>query len=107
MFIWTAPVLHTIPQPLRDRMEVMQLAGYTELEKIEIAKKFLAPKAIEGTGLTKDNITFTDESIQVVIQRYTREAGVRNLERELSSICRKVARRVVAEGKGFSEEITP
>ncbi|MBI3492981.1 MAG: endopeptidase La, partial [Acidobacteria bacterium] len=106
MFICTANVLHTVPQALRDRMEVMQLAGYTELEKIEIAKKFLSPKAIEATGLTKDNVTFTDEAIQTVIQRYTREAGVRNLERELSSICRKVARKVVVEGKTFSEEIT-
>jgi ATP-dependent Lon protease len=106
MFICTANVLHTIPQALRDRMEVLQLAGYTELEKIEIAKKFLAPKAVEGTGLTKDNIQLTDEAIQTVINRYTREAGVRNLERELSSICRKVARKVVVEGKAFSEEIT-
>src|SRR4051812_14652784 len=106
MFICTANVLHTIPQALRDRMEVLQLAGYTELEKVEIAKKFLAPKAVEGTGLTKDNITFSDESIQRVINGYTREAGVRNLERELSSVCRKVARKVVVEGTGFSEEIT-
>jgi ATP-dependent Lon protease len=106
MFICTANVLHTIPQALRDRMEVLQLAGYTELEKVEIAKKFLAPKAVEGTGLTKDNIQLTDEAIQTVINRYTREAGVRNLERELSSICRKVARKVVVEGKTFTEEIT-
>src|SRR3954467_3655108 len=106
MFICTANVLHTIPQALRDRMEVLQLAGYTELEKIEIAKKFLAPKAVEGVGLTKDNIIVTDEAIQTVISRYTREAGVRNLEREISSICRKVARKVVSEGKNFSEEIT-
>src|ERR687884_283225 len=107
MFICTANVLHTIPQALRDRMEVLQLAGYTELEKIEIAKKFLAPKAVEGAGLTKENITFNDEAVQTVINRYTREAGVRNLERELSSICRKVARKVVVEGNTFSEEITP
>ena len=106
MFICTANVLHTIPQALRDRMEVLQLAGYTELEKVEIAKKFLAPKAVEGAGLTKDNITFTDEALQTIIQRYTREAGVRNLEREISSICRKIARKVVVEGKQFSEEIT-
>jgi ATP-dependent Lon protease len=105
MFICTANVLHTIPQALRDRMEVLQLAGYTELEKIEIAKKFLVPKAVEGTGLTEKNITFADEAVQVVIQRYTREAGVRNLEREISSICRKVARKVVVEGTGTSEEI--
>src|SRR6187399_2801356 len=106
MFICTANVLHTIPQALRDRMEVLQLAGYTELEKIEIAKKFLAPKAVEGTGLTKENITFTDEALHTVINRYTREAGVRNLEREIASISRKVARKVVAEGSSFSEEIT-
>jgi ATP-dependent Lon protease len=107
MFICTANVLHTIPQALRDRMEVLQLAGYTEQEKTEIAKRFLAPKAIEGTGLdAAKNIAFTDEAIQTIIQRYTREAGVRNLERELSSICRKVARKVVVEGKGFQENIT-
>jgi ATP-dependent Lon protease len=106
MFICTANVLHTIPQALRDRMEVLQLAGYTEQEKIEIAKKFLAPKAIEGAGLTKANITFLDEAFQAIIQRYTREAGVRNLEREISSICRKIARKVVVEGKAFSEEIS-
>jgi ATP-dependent Lon protease len=107
MFICTANVLHTIPQALRDRMEVLQLAGYTEQEKIEIAKRFLAPKAIEGAGLTSDNIVVLDDAIQTIIQRYTREAGVRNLEREISSICRKVARKVVVEGKTFKEEITP
>jgi ATP-dependent Lon protease len=106
MFICTANVLHTIPQALRDRMEVLQLAGYTEQEKIEIAKRFLVRKAVEGAGLTPANITFTDEALQTVIQRYTREAGVRSLEREISSICRKVARKVVVEGRGFSEEIT-
>jgi ATP-dependent Lon protease len=106
MFICTANVLHTIPQALRDRMEVLQLAGYTEHEKVEIARTFLAPKAIEGAGLTKTNVTFLDEAFQTIIQRYTREAGVRNLEREISSICRKIARKVVVEGKSFSEEIT-
>jgi ATP-dependent Lon protease len=106
MFICTANVLHTIPQALRDRMEVLQLAGYTEQEKVEIAKKFLAPKAVEGAGLTKDNIVFLDEAFSTIISRYTREAGVRNLEREISSICRKVARKVVVEGKSFSMEIT-
>jgi ATP-dependent Lon protease len=105
MFICTANVLHTIPQALRDRMEVLQLAGYTEQEKIEIAKRFLAPKAIEGAGLTADNIVIKDEAIQTIIQRYTREAGVRNLEREISSICRKVARKVVVEGKEYKEEV--
>src|SRR6188472_2594479 len=106
MFVCTANVLHTIPQALRDRMEVLQLAGYTELEKVEIARKFLAPKAIEGTGLSDLNLTFADEAFQTIIQRYTREAGVRNLEREIASICRKVARKVVVEGKSFSMEIT-
>jgi ATP-dependent Lon protease len=105
MFICTANVLHTVPQALRDRMEVMQLAGYTELEKIEIAKRFLAPKAVEGAGLSKDNLTFSDDAFQQIIQRYTREAGVRNLEREISSICRKIARKVVVEGKTFAETI--
>ena len=106
MFICTANVLHTIPQALRDRMEVLQLAGYTEQEKTEIAKRFLAPKAIEGSGLSEKNIILTEEAIQTIIQRYTREAGVRNLERELSSICRKVARKVVVEGNTFQEKIT-
>jgi ATP-dependent Lon protease len=106
MFICTANVLHTVPQALRDRMEVLQLAGYTELEKLEIAKRFLLPKAVEGAGLTKANIVFEDEAVQTIIQRYTREAGVRNLEREISSVCRKVARKVVVEGASFSEEIS-
>ncbi len=106
MFICTANVLHTIPQALRDRMEVLQLAGYTEQEKGEIARRFLAPKAIEGTGLDAANVSFADEAFQTIIQRYTREAGVRNLEREISAICRKVARKVVAEGQSVKEDIT-
>jgi ATP-dependent Lon protease len=106
MFICTANVLHTVPQALRDRMEVLQLPGYTEQEKTEIAKRFLVRKSVEGNGLTKANITFTDDAISTIIQRYTREAGVRNLEREIGSICRKVARRVVADSRSYSEEIT-
>jgi ATP-dependent Lon protease len=106
MFICTANVLHTVPQALRDRMEVLQLAGYTEQEKTEIAKRFLLPKAVEGTGLTAENIVFQDEALQTIIQRYTREAGVRSLEREISSICRKVARKVVVQGKTFKEDVT-
>ena len=107
MFICTANVLHTIPQALRDRMEVLQLAGYTELEKIEIGKRFLVPKAVEGSGLSDKKIIFTGDALQTIIQRYTREAGVRNLEREINSICRKVARKVVTEGTQTFEEITP
>ena len=106
MFVCTANVLHTVPQALRDRMEVLQLAGYTELEKVEIAKTFLAPKAIKGTGLTDKQLQFKDESFQAIIRRYTREAGVRSLERELQAVCRKVARKVVKQGKQFSEAIT-
>jgi ATP-dependent Lon protease len=106
MFICTANVLHTVPQALRDRMEVLQLPGYTEQEKTEIAKRFLVRKSVEGAGLTKDNIVFTDDAISTIIQRYTREAGVRNLEREIQSICRKVARRVVSEGKSYVDQIT-
>jgi ATP-dependent Lon protease len=105
MFICTANVLHTVPQALRDRMEVLQLAGYTELEKVEIARRFLAPKAIEGAGLSEKNLTFGDDAFRQIIQRYTREAGVRNLEREISSICRKVARKVVVQGNEFTEAI--
>jgi ATP-dependent Lon protease len=105
MFICTANVLHTVPQALRDRMEVLQLAGYTEHEKIEIARKFLEPKAVEATGLKPENVQFRDDAFQAIIQRYTREAGVRNLEREIASICRKIARKVVGEGTQFSQEL--
>ncbi len=107
MFICTANVLHSIPPALRDRMEVLQLAGYTEQEKIEIAKRFLVPKALDGNGLNRNNITFSEATIQAIIQRYTREAGVRNLEREINTICRKLARKVVTEGKDLKEEVTP
>src|SRR5688572_24987190 len=105
MFICTANVLHSIPQALRDRMEVLQLAGYTEMEKLEIGKRFLGPKAVEGAGLTEKNIVFKDDAFQTIIQRYTREAGVRNLEREIAAICRKVARKVVVQGAQFSETV--
>ena len=106
MFVCTANVLHTVPQALRDRMEVLQLAGYTELEKTEIAKRFLLSKTLKATGVTDKNVTFSDDAYQTIIRRYTREAGVRNLEREISSICRKIARKVVTEGKSFSENVT-
>ena len=102
MFIYTAKLLHTVPQALRDRMEVMRLAGYTELEKIEIARTFLAPKAVKATGLTDKHIQFTDEAFETIIRRYTREAGVRSLEREINAVCRKVTRKVVLESGGRS-----
>jgi ATP-dependent Lon protease len=94
-FIATANVMHTIPAALQDRMEVIRLSGYTELEKMEIAKRFLVRKQLEATGLTADDIAFTDDGLASVIQYYTREAGVRNLEREVGNVCRKVARQVV------------
>src|ERR1700742_3178387 len=98
-FIATANVMHTIPAALQDRMEVIRLSGYTELEKMEIAKRFLVRKQIEATGLTADQIDFKDDGINSLIQYYTRESGVRNLEREIGNLCRKIARQVVnAEG---------
>jgi ATP-dependent Lon protease len=98
MFVTTANTLETIPGPLRDRMEVIQLAGYTEEEKLEIARRYLVPRQIERNGLTARQIAFSDAALRVVIAEYTREAGVRGLEREIGSICRKVARQV-AEGR--------
>ncbi|MBV8906215.1 MAG: endopeptidase La, partial [Acidobacteriia bacterium] len=99
-FIATANVLHTIPPALQDRMEVIRLSGYTELEKMEIAKRFLVRKQMEATGLTKDQIEFADSGLTGLIQYYTREAGVRNLEREIGNLCRKVARQVVNAQSG-------
>jgi ATP-dependent Lon protease len=98
MFITTANTLYQIPLPLQDRMEIIRIAGYTEWEKMHIAKLFLIPKQVKPNGLTEKNITFTDNAILTVIRRYTKEAGVRNLEREIASICRKVAKEVVENG---------
>src|SRR5437773_10739103 len=94
-FIATANVLHTIPPALQDRMEVIRLSGYTELEKLEIAKRFLVKKQMEQTGLTETDIQFTDEGLAALAQGYTREAGVRNFEREIGNLCRKITRNVV------------
>ena len=106
MFICTANVLHTIPQPLQDRMEVLRIPGYTEQEKHQIAQRFLVPKEIEATGLTKANLKFTDQAVTHIIRHYTHEAGVRNLSREVANVCRKIARKVVADGKGVEIEVT-
>ncbi len=107
MFICTANVLHTVPQPLLDRMEVLRLSGYTDKEKLEIAKRFLVKKQLKATGLAEPNLAFADEALGHMSTHYTREAGVRNLEREIANVCRKVARRVVKEGKKYSITITP
>jgi len=97
LFVCTANTLDTIPGPLRDRMEVIPLAGYTEEEKLQIARRYLVPRQIERNGLSPSRIAFTDPALRVIISDYTREAGVRQLEREIGTICRKVARQV-AEG---------
>ncbi|MBD3868678.1 MAG: endopeptidase La [Acidobacteria bacterium] len=100
-FLCTANMLDTVPPALRDRMEVMTIPGYTEEEKLEIARSFLVSKQMEAHGLTDENIEFSVEGLRTVINDYTREAGVRNMDREIANVCRKVARRIVegAEGK--------
>jgi len=105
-FVATANVLHTIPPALQDRMEVLRLHGYTEQEKVEIAKQFLVKKQMLAAGLSEKNIKFTDDAITGLIRSYTREAGVRNLEREIGNVCRKVARKVVKEGETYSIAVT-
>ncbi len=106
-FIATANVLHTVPPALQDRMEVLRLHGYTEFEKLEIAKQFLIRKQHLQAGLSDKNLTFNDPALSELIHAYTREAGVRNLEREIGNVCRKVARRVVKEGLTYNIGITP
>jgi len=97
MFITTANTLPDIPLPLQDRMEIIRLPGYTEIEKYNIAKGFLVPKQIKNNGLEGRDVTFSKNSILAIVRRYTREAGVRNLEREISSVCRKLAREALKE----------
>ncbi len=108
MFICTANLLHNIPRPLQDRMEIIQLPGYIESEKLQIAKNFLIPKVREQNGLSEELIDFTDAALLEIVRRYTRESGVRNLEREIASICRKVARAVVKAGDAATKtKVTP
>src|SRR6186997_930944 len=99
LFIATANMLDTIPPALRDRMEVIQLPGYTQLERVRIAERFLVPKQLEAHGLTEKNLVFEEAALVRLIQAFTREAGVRNLEREIANVSRKVARRVAADAK--------
>ena len=106
-FVATANVMHTIPPALQDRMEVLRLHGYTEPEKVEIAKQFLVKKQMAQAGLTEKNVQFPDDALRQMIRGYTREAGVRNLEREIGNVCRKVARKVVKEGANFAAAIEP
>jgi ATP-dependent Lon protease len=107
MFICTANVLHTIPQPLQDRMEVLRLPGYTEAEKDQIAKRFLIKKQREANGLSEENLKISDQALTNIIRHYTQEAGVRNLEREIANVSRKISRRVVKEGKQVKVEVVP
>jgi ATP-dependent Lon protease len=108
-FICTANVTHTIPPALQDRMETIHLSGYTHYEKLQIAQRFLVGKQVEQQGLSRYKLAFQDEAVALLIERYTREAGVRNLEREIASICRKLAREVLKKkvAIGSEIEITP
>jgi ATP-dependent Lon protease len=106
MFITTGNLLDPIPGPLRDRMEIIQLSGYTEREKIEIANGYLIPRQLRENGLRAEEVSYTHEALQTVIRSYTREAGVRNLEREIGGINRKIVTRI-AEGKTESVQVTP
>ncbi|MBI5185568.1 MAG: endopeptidase La [Nitrospinae bacterium] len=105
VFITTANILYTIPKPLLDRMEVLRLPGYTDFEKVKISEKFLIPRKIEEHGLSKNKITFERSSIEKIIRSYTREAGVRNLEREIAAICRKTAKSVVEKKKRMERTV--
>jgi ATP-dependent Lon protease len=105
-FITTANNLHAIPAPLRDRMEVIQIAGYTEYDKLCIARDFLVAKQCKANGLSVENLEFTDDILLHIIRHYTKEAGVRNLEREIASVCRKVAKEVVRQGKDTRVELS-
>ncbi len=106
MFITTANTLERIPRPLQDRMEIIRIAGYTELEKLNIAKRYLIPKQREANGLQEPNITFADNAVLALVRHYTKEAGVRNLEREIAAVCRKVAVEVVKKDRTSNVRVT-
>ncbi|MCL1926659.1 MAG: endopeptidase La [Syntrophorhabdaceae bacterium] len=107
MFVTTANMLQGIPLPLQDRMEIIRLSGYTEIEKLHIARQYLVPKKIEENGLSKEKVFFSDKAIIEIIRYYTREAGVRSLEREIASVCRKIAREVVKSDARERIVVTP
>jgi len=107
MFIVTANSIDPIPKALLDRMEAIRIPGYTEDEKLQIAKRFLVPKQLKAHGLISKNLEITDQAILKTIREYTREAGVRNLEREITSICRKMVKKIVTKGKDYHEKLTP
>jgi ATP-dependent Lon protease len=107
MFIVTANMLEPVPRPLIDRMEIIRLPGYTEDEKLQISKQFLLPKQMKAHGLQQQNFKISDKAFVKLIREYTKEAGVRNIEREIASICRKVVKKVVSQGKSYTEKITP
>src|SRR5207247_2033986 len=105
LFIATGNALDTIPSPLRDRMEILTLSGYTDEEKVGIATQYLVPKQLGAHGLKTDELVFEPDAIRLIVRRYTREAGVRNLEREIAAVARKVARRL-AEGQSGPFRVT-
>lgn len=106
MFITTANILDTIPPPLRDRMEVLELPGYTEEEKVSIARRFLLPRQLKEHGLTSKNLSLNAAALRKIISAYTREAGLRNLERNIAAVCRQVARTIAEGGDGKKETVT-